>query len=74
MTAMAGYRVQLAGSTAVDIHITLTTPGGDLVVDYPSLPYPDADGVFVVDRQQRVVLPVASHADLQEAVIDSVGD
>jgi hypothetical protein len=46
----------------------------EIELTYEDLPQPDGQGLFVVDGQPYVVVPVASQQELDRATIDCVGE
>ena len=47
---------------------------GGAQANYPSIPYPDDAGLFYVDGNPYVVVPLASDEELDRAEIDCVGE
>ncbi|MBA3944735.1 MAG: hypothetical protein H0X37_09270 [Herpetosiphonaceae bacterium] len=71
---LTGYRVTTISPATCSLHVVVASADGELTTTYDDIPYPDPDGVFIVEHQQRVVLPLATHQDLVTAEIHCVGE
>ncbi|MFC1974861.1 hypothetical protein ACFLXQ_00510 [Chloroflexota bacterium] len=71
---LAGYHVEPAGSRACRVEVTLASTAGDVKIEYPDLPQPDEGGLFTIDGEPRVVVPTASHEELDTATIRCAGE
>jgi len=67
---LADYRVAPDGPHTCRIDLTIASAAAS----YRGIPLPDADGVFVVDSQPRVVLPTAASSELSQAELRCVGE
>ena len=67
------YHVEETDSATCRVQIALRTCAGEVENIY-DIPQPDADGVFQVDGEERVVAPVASSTHLEEAEILCIGE
>jgi hypothetical protein len=71
---LAGYAVDGEGSTECRVRVVLAAAGGDLEVEYPAIPQPDAEGVFQLGGAAHVVPRVAAPGSLAEAEAEAVGE
>jgi RNA polymerase Rpb2, domain 6/RNA polymerase Rpb1, domain 2/RNA polymerase Rpb2, domain 3 len=71
---LASYHVEPTDIGSCDLHVALTSGTGIVTVAYHALPRPDEEGIFTFDGKRRVVVPVASRADLGPAAIRCVGE
>lgn len=71
---LANYHVEDTGPYACRVTVAVTGKSGEVSVEYASVPRPDEGGVFELDGQRRVVLPVASSEDLDTADIRCAGE
>jgi len=71
---LLGYHAEDGEGYTCRISVTLAANGaGDIALTF-DLPQPDADGLFMLDGQPRVVVPVASSEYLEDAEIRCVGE
>ena len=71
---LADYRVESTGPYTCLVKVVLSSAAGDVEVQYPELPQPDGEGVFEIDGEPRVVLPIASREQLDVAEVTCVGE
>jgi hypothetical protein len=71
---LIGYTVTSTEQYTCDITLTLATPSSEFSVVYSGLPQPDDEGIFQVKGKRLVVVPYATHDDLEQAEIFCVGD
>ncbi len=72
---LVGYHVVPAGAAACHVTVSLGLPdGGALAVQYADVPQPDAEGVFTLDGERAVIMPVAAHENLESAEVLCVGE
>lgn len=74
---LAGYSVEPVDASRCRIKITLPAPTGGLnmtEITYDDIPVPDEEGVFTIEGQPRVVVPLAEHENLDTASIACVGE
>ncbi|MHB9025076.1 MAG: hypothetical protein ACYC7E_13040 [Armatimonadota bacterium] len=70
---LAGYHAEVGEETTCHITVTLGAADREIELAYDLL-QPDENGLFTIDDQQRVVVPTASSAYLEQAEIRCVGD
>lgn len=71
---LLGYHVEDGEGNTCRISVTLAANGaGDIQLTF-DLPQPDADGLFTLDGQPHVVVPVASSEYLEDAEIRCAGE
>jgi hypothetical protein len=68
---LADYQVTEAGPHACSLHIALS---GGIQAVFTPIPYPDEDGLFYLADEPCVVIPTASHEELDSAEIACVGE
>ncbi len=56
------------------LSVTLKSTSGDLTVDFRDFPQPDEDGLFEIEGSLKVVSPIASQEELDNAEILCVGE
>ncbi len=71
---LIGYAATATNQYTCQIELTLPSPAGDVVVAYAGLPQPDQEGIFQVSGKRQVVVPYATHDDLENAEIFCVGE
>ncbi|HLJ33556.1 MAG TPA: hypothetical protein VKU38_07895, partial [Ktedonobacteraceae bacterium] len=74
---LAGYSVEPVDTSMCNIKLTLPSPtGGSALTEitYHDIPLPDEDGVFTIEGQPRLVVPLAEHENLDTANIACVGE
>jgi hypothetical protein len=71
---LVGYTVTATDEYTCGIKLTLASAAGDATVDYADLPQPDQEGIFQFKTKRLVVLPYATHDDLEQAEIFCVGE
>ncbi len=70
---LAGYNAEPAGNGSCRVQISFAAQRGYVDAGF-DLPYPDTDGLFVVDGAKLVVVPVADRAELEQATIRCAGE
>ena len=71
---LAGYEVASAGPKTCSLKVAFSTTAGEVKVEFSGIPLPDEDGIFEVGGRRRIVVPVASSEELDEAEIRCVGE
>lgn len=71
---LVGYRAEPTGRYACRVAVTLASTSGDAEIEYTDLPQPDEDGLFEINGEPTVVVPVASTEELDVAEIRCVGE
>jgi hypothetical protein len=71
---LTGYRVTPVDTHTCHITVALTGQDDEVEVEFEGIPQPDADGVFEIGGEARIVVPVATSDDLAEAQILCVGE
>lgn len=71
---LLGYAATATDSYTCQIELILSSAGENVVVAYDSLPQPDEEGIFQIKGKRLVVVPYASHDDLESAEIFCVGE
>ena len=71
---LKGYQVEEAGAWAYRVRVFLDSAEGEVENTYEDIPRPDQRGAFQLEDKLRVVVPVASSANLEKAAIDCVGE
>lgn len=71
---LIGYRVETVGLATCRIAMILAGEDDEIAVSYDALPYPDENGVFVLDGQALVVVPLVTRQDLAEADVQCAGE
>lgn len=71
---LAGYHLESTGTYTWALKLVLKGEAGEIELVYPDLPQPDQDGVFLVEGNYRVVVPVPSQPELETAQIRCVGE
>jgi hypothetical protein len=71
---LAGYRVESTGRYTCRVVISLFTNGNAVEIEYTGIPRPDKDGLFEIKGQLAVVVPTASHEELDTAEMQCVGE
>jgi hypothetical protein len=71
---LTGYRAEPTGRTTCQITVTLDSASGDVVCDFADLPYPDEAGIFEIDGERKVVVPLAPTEELDAVEIACVGE
>ena len=70
---LAGYHIEPASTYSCRLRILLASPAGELAVDL-EVPAPDEQGIFEIEAQRYVVLPLASREQLDQAEVRCVGE
>src|SRR5688572_26818494 len=70
---LAGYQVQALDEATCRVTILVASAAEDIAVQY-DLPLPDSDGLFRLDGQKVLVVPVTHSGDLDRADVLSVGE
>jgi hypothetical protein len=68
------YSVTVTDQYTCEISLTLAAQPGEFSVVYSGLPQADAEGTFQVRGRRLVVVPYATHDDLEQAEVFCVGD
>ena len=71
---LAGYHFESIGAYTCRIRIVLASTGGYVEVEYTDVPQPDTDGMFTLDGEPYVVVPIASTVKLEKAKVACMGD
>jgi hypothetical protein len=71
---LTGYHAEPTGRTTCQVAITLGSASGDVVCDFADLPYPDEAGLFEIDGERKVVVPLAPTEELDVVEIACVGE
>jgi hypothetical protein len=71
---LAGYRVNIANVYTCQVIVTLMVGAQEVEVTCDALPYPDDEGIFVINGNKRVVVPSIAHSALDAAEVKCVGD
>ncbi|MDQ2886475.1 MAG: hypothetical protein M3Y39_10335, partial [Chloroflexota bacterium] len=71
---LLGYTVTANDQYTCQIKLTLASATGDVEVEYRDLPLPDQRGIFTIKGRPMVVVPYATHDDLEQAEIFCVGE
>ncbi|MCP4544139.1 MAG: hypothetical protein GY832_44070 [Chloroflexi bacterium] len=71
---LVGYQAESTGRYTCRVAVTLTSASGDVEIEYVDLPQPDEDGLFEINEEPTVVIPVASTEELDIAEIRCVGE
>jgi hypothetical protein len=71
---LAGYGVEPTGRYACRVRVAIAAGRETVEVEYADIPRPDDEGIFEIDGQRRVVVPMAEHADLATATVRCVGE
>ncbi|RPJ42881.1 MAG: hypothetical protein EHM21_12245, partial [Chloroflexi bacterium] len=71
---LAGYTVQPEDEYHCQVSVEITVNDHAIAVDYPHLPQPDELGLFSLDEQPYVVIPIASQEYLEQASVQCVGE
>ncbi len=74
LVPLVGYTVTSTDDYTCEITLTLAAQDREFSVTYPGLPQPDDEGMFQVKGKRLVVVPYATHDDLEEAQVFCVGD
>ncbi|HIJ74380.1 MAG TPA: hypothetical protein HPP83_09790 [Candidatus Hydrogenedentes bacterium] len=70
---LAAYRIDSEEEHTCTVHISLSAKSGVVEVAYTDIPQPNENGLFTVDGERRVIIPVASEETLDTADILCVG-
>ena len=70
---LMGYAVKNTGKSTCQVCIEVGSNGHGVKVTY-DLPKPDANGLFSIGEDEKIVVPFASEPDLRTAKIDCVGE
>lgn len=71
---LIGYTATATDDYTCQVELTLSSPAGDVTVAYPGLPQPDQEGIFQIKGKRLVVVPYATHDDLETTEIFCVGE
>ena len=71
---LIGYEKRTTDDYTCQIKLTLASPEGEVHVTYTDLPQPDQAGIFTIKGKRIVVVPYATHEDLEQAEICCVGE
>ncbi len=71
---LAGYHFESADAYTCRVRVVIASTGGYIEVECTDIPQPDADGMFMLDGEPYVVVPIASTVNLEQAKIECVGD
>ena len=71
---LTSYQLEEQDTHTFTLKLTFSYDGKEVAVDYPDLPQPNAEGLFCVEGNYRVVVPYPSERDLETAEIYCVGE
>ena len=71
---LAGYEAECADAYTCRLRIAISASSGDINTDFEGIPQPDEQGLFHVDDEKLVVVPLASSEYLDTAEIKCVGE
>ena len=71
---LAGYHAEPTGRHTCQVTLAVASASGDVEVTYPDVAQPDDQGLFELDGQLHVVVPVASSTALDAASVRCVGE
>ena len=71
---LASYSAEPSGERAFSVRLSVRNNGKEVAAELADLPAPDEDGIFLVDGRERLVLPIASQEELDEAKVFCVGE
>lgn len=71
---LAGYSFQPEDACHCQITVEISNGHRPVVVSYSGLPRPDERGIFILEGQPYIVVPIASHEELDQATVQCVGE
>ena len=71
---LAGYTVLVEDTYHCRVTVDISTQDHTLSVVYPGLPRPDDQGLFMLDDQPYIVVPIASQEELDQAAVQCAGE
>ena len=71
---LLAYRAEATGAYTCRVSVVLAAQEQEIELTYDDLPQPDEQGLFVLEGQPYVVVPVASQQELDRATIACVGE
>lgn len=71
---LAAYHVANNNETTCTVSITVSGSTGEATAEFIDLPYPDEAGIFYLQQQPYVVVPLADSVRLDQATISCVGE
>ena len=74
LVPLIGYTVTPTDETTCEITLTLAAQDSEFSVTYSGLPQPDEEGLFLIKGKRLVVVPYATHDNLEQAEVFCVGD
>lgn len=74
LVPLIDYTIASTDQYTCDVTLTVAAPAGEFSVVYAGLPQPDDEGIFQIKGKRLVVVPCATHDDLEQAEILCVGD
>ena len=71
---LTGYAAEDCGPATCAITLSVALDDQIVLLTYPDFPSPDENGLFFIDGQPFIVIPLASQEELDQASIDCVGE
>lgn len=71
---LAGYAVQLEDDYTCRVTVEIATNSHAISVEYPGLPRPDEQGLFLIRGENFIVVPIASQEELDQATVQCAGE
>lgn len=71
---LTSYAVQEKSTYSLEVIVGIKADEGEMTLTFPALPQPDEQGIFKIDTDAWVVVPVADAADLATAHIRCAGE
>ncbi len=71
---LAGYRTTRSGPHSCNVTLAVSSPSGEVEIEYTEVPTPSDEGIFEIEGVRYVVLPTASQEELDLADIRCVGE
>ena len=71
---LVGYRAEPTGRYTCRVTVTLVSASGDVEIEYADLPQPDEGGLFEINEEPTIVVPIASTEELDIAEIRCAGE
>lgn len=71
---VVGYSVASTSTYTCSVTVSLATDAGDIAVVYRDVLQPDEHGIWMLDGQRFVVVPIADHEELATAEVRCAGE
>ena len=71
---LASYSAEASGERTWTVRLSVRANGEEVATEFTDLPAPGEDGIFLLNGQERVVLPIASQEELDQAEVRCVGE